>query len=43
MGQALEEELILFPSAEHDDLFDGLETMMQGAVGERVRFMVWQI
>jgi len=43
MWQALEEELILFPSAEHDDLFDGLETMMQGAVGERVRFMVWQL
>ena len=28
----LEEELILFPQAEHDDLFDGLQTMMEGAV-----------
>lgn len=43
MWQAHEEELLLFPSAEHDDLFDGLETMMQGAIGERVQFGVWLI
>ncbi len=31
--QALEEELLLFPQGEHDDLFDGLQTMMEGAMG----------
>jgi predicted phage terminase large subunit-like protein len=30
--QALIEELILFPQAEHDDLFDGLQTMLEGAM-----------
>lgn len=29
--QALLDELLLFPQAEHDDLFDGLQTMMEGA------------
>jgi len=43
LWQTLEEELILFPSAEHDDLFDGLETMMQGAIGDRSQFGVFFI
>jgi len=30
--QALLDELLLFPQAEHDDLFDGLQTMMEGAL-----------
>ena len=30
-GQALLDELLLFPQAEHDDLFDGLQTMMEGS------------
>ena len=30
--QALKDELLLFPQAEHDDLFDGLQTMMEGAL-----------
>ncbi len=30
--QALLDELLLFPQAEHDDLFDGLQTMMEGAM-----------
>jgi predicted phage terminase large subunit-like protein len=32
--QALKDELLLFPSGEHDDLFDGLQTMAEGAMGE---------
>ena len=32
--QALTDELILFPSAEHDDLFDALQTMVEGAIDE---------
>ena len=31
--QALVDELLLFPQGEHDDLFDGLQTMMEGAMG----------
>ena len=30
--QALLDELLLFPQAEHDDLFDGLQTMMEGVI-----------
>ncbi len=30
--QALQDELLLFPQAEHDDLFDGLQTMMEGVL-----------
>ena len=30
--QALTDELILFPNADHDDLFDGLQTAMEGAI-----------
>jgi predicted phage terminase large subunit-like protein len=30
--QALIDELLLFPQAEHDDLFDGLQTMVEGAM-----------
>lgn len=30
--QALLDELLLFPQVEHDDLFDGLQTMMEGAM-----------
>ena len=30
--QALVDELLLFPQAEHDDLFDGLQTMVEGAM-----------
>jgi hypothetical protein len=31
--QALLDELLLFPQGEHDDLVDGLQTMMEGAMG----------
>ena len=30
--QALIDELLLFPQSEHDDLFDGLQTMVEGAM-----------
>lgn len=30
--QALMDELLLFPQGDHDDLFDGLQTMMEGAM-----------
>ncbi|GJM43726.1 MAG: hypothetical protein DHS20C21_05680 [Gemmatimonadota bacterium] len=30
--QALTDELILFPQAEHDDLFDALQTIVEGAM-----------
>ena len=30
--QAPLDELLLFPQADHDDLFDGLQTMMEEAV-----------
>jgi len=30
--QALQDELVLFPQAEHDDLFDGLQTAVEGAM-----------
>ena len=33
--QALIDELLLFPQAEHDDLFDGLQAMMEGAMKPR--------
>ena len=33
--QALQEELILFPNADHDDLFDGLQTMIEGCLRRR--------
>ncbi len=36
--QALEEELILFPQAEHDDLFDALQTVVEGAMDDGGRF-----
>ena len=36
--QTLEEELILFPQAEHDDLFDALQTMAEGAMDDGGRF-----
>jgi len=36
--QALMDELVLFPQGEHDDLFDGLQTMVEGATsGPTVR------
>jgi predicted phage terminase large subunit-like protein len=28
---ALQDELVLFPNADHDDLFDGLQTMVEGS------------
>jgi hypothetical protein len=31
LWQALKDELVLFPQGEHDDLFDGLQTMVEGA------------
>ena len=31
LWQALMDELVLFPQGEHDDLFDGLQTMVEGA------------
>ena len=30
--QALMDELLLFPEGEHDDLFDGLQSMVEGAM-----------
>jgi predicted phage terminase large subunit-like protein len=36
--QALQDELILFPQAEHDDLFDALQTMAEGAIGRKGEF-----
>jgi predicted phage terminase large subunit-like protein len=40
--QALTDELILLPAAEHDDLFDGLQTMAEGAMAERDEFgAIW--
>ncbi len=30
--QALIDELLLFPQGEHDDLFDGLQTMVAGSM-----------
>ncbi len=30
--QTLMDELLLFPQADHDDLFDGLQTMVDGAM-----------
>jgi len=33
--QALIDELLLFPEGEHDDLFDGLQSMVEGAMEER--------
>lgn len=35
--QAMLDELLLFPQADHDDLFDGLQTMMEGAMSVRSR------
>jgi len=32
LWQALLDELLLFPQAEHDDLFDGLQTMVEGCL-----------
>ncbi|MGQ0723261.1 MAG: hypothetical protein ACT4PE_17070 [Candidatus Eiseniibacteriota bacterium] len=29
---ALQDELVLFPNADHDDLFDALQTMVEGAI-----------
>lgn len=29
------DELLLFPEGEHDDLFDGLQSMVEGAMEER--------
>jgi predicted phage terminase large subunit-like protein len=38
LWQALMDELVLFPQGEHDDLFDGLQTMVEGATsGPTVR------
>ena len=41
--QALIDELLLFPQGEHDDLFDGLQTMVEGALESywrpRIRFI----
>jgi len=28
---ALQDELVLFPNADHDDLFDGLQTVVEGS------------
>lgn len=33
--QALMDELLLFPEGEHDDLFDGLQSMVEGAMEAR--------
>jgi len=38
LWQALIDELMLFPQGEHDDLFDGLQTMVEGpTAGATVR------
>jgi predicted phage terminase large subunit-like protein len=39
--QALESELILFPSAEHDDLFDALQTAVEAAVETGSGVVLW--
>jgi predicted phage terminase large subunit-like protein len=36
--QALMDELLLFPEGEHDDLFDGLQAMVEGAMKPRGGF-----
>ncbi|MFN8179284.1 MAG: phage terminase large subunit [bacterium] len=41
--QALREELILFPQAEHDDCFDALETMVEGAMNQGGSPVIWWI
>jgi len=41
--QALEEELILFPDAEHDDLFDALQTMVEGGMQPRKRMRAFSV
>ena len=33
--QAMKDELLLFPQGQHDDLFDGLQTMVEGAMEYR--------
>jgi predicted phage terminase large subunit-like protein len=38
---ALQDELILFPSADHDDLFDGLQTMVEGSFDRSCEVGVW--
>ncbi|MFN8180153.1 MAG: phage terminase large subunit [bacterium] len=40
---ALRDELVLFPQAEHDDLFDGLETMVEGAMAPRHEVVLWDV
>ena len=38
--QALMDELLLFPQADHDDLFDGLQTMIEGALATHDRLWI---
>jgi predicted phage terminase large subunit-like protein len=40
LWDALREELLLFPEGEHDDLFDGLQIMAEGAMKKRPSFGV---
>jgi predicted phage terminase large subunit-like protein len=39
--QALQDELILFPQAEHDDLFDALQTAVEGSLEPRGFGIQW--
>jgi len=41
--QALQDELILFPQAEHDDLFDGLQTAVEGAMKRSMGLQIVQM
>jgi predicted phage terminase large subunit-like protein len=38
---ALQDELVLFPNADHDDLFDGLQTAVEGAFDRSGEMGVW--
>jgi hypothetical protein len=43
LWQAFEEELILSHPPTHDDLFAGLQAMMQGAIDNRPKFGIFLV